>query len=573
MSKSTKNKGIDLSRCFVFDIENTTEEPSHAYVVSFLRLSTPDLDNIYRIEYNGDYVDFMHQFIGFIFSKKSYTTFFAHNLSHDFSYIYSFLCQHYGGEFSVDYDNTIILDVGHDIKKITLMFRGKKFIFRDTFALFTASLDRVMKDYTDVVKGETPLFSHIEDVIITDDIRDYVDNDVYGLAVALLKRLQTGKNKITTAGDAFATLKDFVNGDRNDVFSRYFPYLEFNEDKEMRAAYRGGYTYLNPLYAEKTINDITVIDINSMYPAQMYYKNLPFGEPLKVDDGEIKTTFFYTLGIQIFSFTSAQVKDNCAPFLCESNALMGANDYPVDWFPDNDGDRFTFALTLQEFELFKSTYYYEDLQLHGGWLFQSKKGVFRSYIDHFWKMKNDRHPVIKALGKLFLNSPYGKFAEGQIKNRWKIIYEDKITFKKDSEEVVQCGYLPVGIFITSYARVFLLESINKIGMENFIYCDTDSIHFTGDIPDNIEMDDYKMGLWKKENIFTRAYYIRAKRYCGEYYERGEMKLKIACAGIKRVSLYEQIKSVDDFRRGVMIKTFRFRYGKNGKYTENCEIKI
>lgn len=188
-------------------------------------------------------------------------------------------------------------------------------------------------------------------------------------------------------------------------------------------------------------------------------------------------------------------------------------------------------------------------------------------------MKNDSHPVIKALGKLFLNSPYGKFAEGQIKNRWKIQYENKMIFKKDGEEVVECGYLPVGIFITSYARVFLLESINKIGMENFVYCDTDSIHFKGDIPDNLEMDDYEMGKWKVENHFKRAYYIRAKRYCGEYYEGDELKLKIACAGIKKVDLYNQIKSVDDFRRGVMVKTFRFRYGKNGKFTEQCEIRI
>lgn len=569
----SKNTNIDLSKCFVFDLENTTEEPSFAYVVSFLRLSDIDLENIYRIEYTGDYFDFMNQFIGFMFSKKSYTTFFAHNLSHDFSYICSFLYQHYEGEFSIDYDNTVILDVGHDIKKITVVFRNKKFIFRDTFSLFTASLDRVMRDYTDVVKGETPLFSHIEDVVIDDEIRDYVDNDVYGLAVALVKRLKTGKNKITTAGDAFATLKDFVNGDKKDLFSRFFPFLSFEEDKEMRQAYRGGYTYLNPLYSEKTMNDLTVIDINSMYPAQMYNKPLPYGEPKRIEDGEVKTDFFYNLGIQIFSFESAQVKDNCAPFLCESNALMGANDYPVDWFPSSDKERFTFALTLQEYELFKSTYYYDDLQLHGGWIFQSKTGVFKSYIDHFWKMKNDSHPVIKALGKLFLNSPYGKFAEGQIKNRWIIQYENKMTFKKDGEEIVECGYLPVGIFITSYARVFLLESINKIGMENFVYCDTDSIHFKGDIPDNLEMDDYEMGKWKVENHFKRAYYIRAKRYCGEYYEDDELKLKIACAGIKKVDLYNQIKSVDDFRRGVMVKTFRFRYGKNGKFTEQCEIRI
>ena len=47
------------------------------------------------------------------------------------------------------------------------------------------------------------------------------------------------------------------------------------------------------------------------------------------------------------------------------------------------------------------------------------------------------------------------------------------------------------------------------------------------MPDNIEIDNVKLGAWKHESTFTRAKFIRAKSYIEEI----DGKLKVTCAGL------------------------------------------
>lgn len=87
-------------------------------------------------------------------------------------------------------------------------------------------------------------------------------------------------------------------------------------------------------------------------------------------------------------------------------------------------------------------------------------------------------------------------------------------------------YLPVGSFITAYARNKTIRtsqaikdySIKKYGKNKYVYSDTDSIHCLLDIEEVkqfCEIDDVKLGAWKHENTFTRARFIRQKCYIEE----------------------------------------------------------
>ncbi|MGN1371248.1 MAG: DNA polymerase [Candidatus Coprovivens sp.] len=37
----------------------------------------------------------------------------------------------------------------------------------------------------------------------------------------------------------------------------------------------GGFTYLNPIYKEKIVENINVLDVNSLYPSVMQYCKMP----------------------------------------------------------------------------------------------------------------------------------------------------------------------------------------------------------------------------------------------------------------------------------------------------------
>ncbi len=68
-------------------------------------------------------------------------------------------------------------------------------------------------------------------------------------------------------------------------------------DKEVRYAYRGGFTWLNDRFKEKEIGEGMVFDVNSLYPAQMYSRLLPYGEPI-VFEGKYVWDEDYPLHIQ-----------------------------------------------------------------------------------------------------------------------------------------------------------------------------------------------------------------------------------------------------------------------------------
>lgn len=360
-------------------------------------------------------------------------------------------------------------------------------------------------------------------------------------------------------------------------FTRFYSPLPPEIDDIMRSAYRGGFTYLNPARANTMLKGVHVIDVNSMYPAQMYYKKLPYGEPKIIDNGELETTSIYCLGIQIFSIDSCQLREGYTPFLSTANSMMRAASYLSEITEDEPIHRRTFSMTIEEFYLFKRSYHYQGLKLCGGFLFKGRNDMFKTYIDKYWELKSDKNPTITTIGKLFLNSLYGKFAEGYNKTTFNVYYDERIRYEISETEVRPCGYLPVGIFITSYARVFLLETIHSIGIHNFIYTDTDSIHYFR--RDNNDTDIYmhptNIGAWDNENYYDRAYYIRAKRYCGEILDKesGDVKLKIVCAGIATKSLKEQVTSIEQFKQGRPIKTIQFKQGVNGQHVIDKYIKI
>jgi len=193
-------------------------------------------------------------------------------------------------------------------------------------------------------------------------------------------------------------------------FEHYFPKLEYEIDKDLRKSYKGGFTYLNPIYKEKDVGKGSVLDVNSLYPSVMYEKMLPFGEPVFFE-GQYEEDKIYPLFIQMIT-CSFEIKKNRIPMIQIKNNRMYFR--PNEYLESSGGEVVCLVLTNVDLKLFLEQYKVYDLKYECGWKFKGIQGLFTKYIDKWIKIKNEStlsgNKGMRTLAKLMLNSLYGKFA-------------------------------------------------------------------------------------------------------------------------------------------------------------------
>lgn len=352
---------------------------------------------------------------------------------------------------------------------------------------------------------------------------DYIRNDVEIVAQALNVLFEQKLNKITQGSNALADYKRTVG----TSFKKWFPVPDY--DADIRQSYKGGFTYVNPRFINQRIGQGIVLDVNSLYPSVMYYNMLPFGEGISFE-GKYKKDKNYPLYVQMFK-CKFKLKDGFIPTIQLKNTLGFA---PTEYAIDSGNNEVTICLTSVDLKLFFTHYDVNVLEWVSGWKFKAQRGMFSDYIDKWITVKNDAtlegNEAMRTLAKLMLNALYGKFALNP-NVRSKIPYWDEkmkmVRYKLGEKEIRKPVYIPVGTFITAWARYKTITSAQEC-FDRFLYADTDSLHLIGtDYPDGLEIDKVKLGAWKHENTFEYAKFIRAKCYC-EFYNG---KLHVTCAGM------------------------------------------
>lgn len=363
-------------------------------------------------------------------------------------------------------------------------------------------------------------------------------------------------------------------------FDHFFPKLDIELDEYIRKSYKGGFTYLNPLYKEKDVKDGIVLDVNSLYPSVMYEKPMPFGYPVYFE-GEYKEDKIYNLYVQRLC-CSFEIKKDKIPTL----QIKGSMSFiPNEYLTSSNLEIVELTMTNIDLKLFLEHYDVYDLVYLDGFKFRSIEGLFCDYIDKWTERKiqakKDGNGGIYTLSKLMLNSLYGKFAlnpKGQLKRPY--IDEDGIIhYQKLDEEEREPIYIPVGSFITSYAREKTIRtsqaikeySLKNFGRDLYIYSDTDSIHTLLPIEECkkfCNIDDYKLGWWKHESSFTKAKFIRQKCYL----EMIDNKMEITCAGMPR-SCYENV-TWEKFKTGFTCSgKLTFKHVRGGVILIDTEFTI
>ena len=527
---------------FTADFETATWLSDETYVWAWAVCEIGNPDNII-IDNNID------SFIKFCEDHPN-TVLYFHNLKFDGEFIISYLFNN-GFEYIKDRkekrDNTfstLISDMGLFYQmEIYFSVKGKrckKVTIIDSLKILNMSVEQVAKSFGLPISKleldyDTP---RPRGYILKDYEKDYITNDVKIMALALDTLFKQELTYMTAGSNA---LHDFKKTHTIWKFDRMFPQLNKNIDEDLRKAYRGGFTYLNPIYKEKDVGSGVVLDVNSLYPSVMYEKPMPIGEPIFFN-GKYEEDRVYPLYIQMIT-CCFEIKPNKIPTIqVKKTKLFLDNEY----IESSHGELITLVLSSIDLKLFLDQYDVYELSYECGWKFKAMNDIFTKYIDKWIKVKieatKEGNKGMRQIAKIALNSLYGKFATGlTVQGKEPYLDNDGIVKYKLGEEEERKGlYLPIGIFITSYAREKTIRtsqaikdySLEKYGKDLYCYSDTDSIHTLLSIEELkqfCEIDNVALGKWKHESTFSKARFVRQKCYL----EMIDDEVKITCAGMPK----------------------------------------
>ena len=157
---------------------------------------------------------------------------------------------------------------------ITIKINGKYIQIRDSLKLLPFSVKKIGKSFETKHKKLEMEYTgfRYSGCKITDEEKEYIKNDVLIVAKALNILFSENLTKMTSASNALNDYKEIIGKNK---FSHWFTNLDYNVDKDIRQSYKGGFTYLNPIYKEKIVENINVLDVNSLYPSVMQFCKMP----------------------------------------------------------------------------------------------------------------------------------------------------------------------------------------------------------------------------------------------------------------------------------------------------------
>ena len=562
---------------FTADFETATWNPTKTWVWAW---SLCDIENPENVDVGNDIETFFERI-----KKEANPYIYFHNLKFDGEFILYYLMTHdfeyvetkekrnntfsaLISDMGLFYQIEVYFEVGKKTKKVTFIDSLK--IINQT----VESMPETFKIEENKLEIDYNLPREVGH-ILTREEEAYVKNDVIIVAKALKYLFDMGLTKMTAGSNALSEYKEIMKINR---FRNLYKPLNYEIDKDIRRAYRGGFTYLNPIYKNKTVASGEVLDVNSLYPSVMYKEILPFGDPFFYV-GEYKEDKVYPLYIQRLT-CSFKIKERKIPTIQIKHSRFVDNEY----LTDSGEEPVALTLTSVDLKLFLEQYDVWDLNYESGWKFKGMRGLFTEYIDKWIKVKNEAtisgNKGMRQVAKIMLNSLYGKFATSlDVQSKIPYLENEVVKYKLGEKDTKDGVYLPMGAFITAYARDKTIRtsqaikdySIEKYGVDMYCYSDTDSIHTIlpiEELKQFCNIDDVELGFWKHESHFTRAKFIRQKTYLEEI----DGEIQITCAGLPS-RCYDQV-TWHNFKEGLKVDgKLSFKHVQGGVILVETEFTI
>jgi len=496
---------------------------------------------------------------------------YIHNLSYDYCYIKDFLREKYNE------DADTMLAIGSH-KLITFSIAG--FIFKCSYRLSGSSLDSWCKDVGAKNKKHTGAIDYSEiiyqDSVLDNEHMEYMFADIESMNECLEIVMEEYHDNIftipyTATGYVRREARSNFNKDKSN--RKRFRNTKLSSEVYMmcRAAFSGGITHGNRNFAGIKVEDIIRHrDFRSHYPSQQRCYTAPTTKFSKYYDAEfdkntitidelIKLANKYCLLIDIM-FDGMEVKKGVTLPYAQDYKIYAGRCGKIDRISDNGrilklSGKSIVTLTEIDLKWICKQYNFNYTVLK---VYSSKKGEFPKYLqdtvdDYFIKktkykkeektfIKNghseESEEVVEAhrklmLSKAGLNGIYGMSATDPVRDsfiensngEWSI---EKVKEEKDITNALEDYYdswnsfmeYQLGVWTTANARNELMEFVEIIGYDNFIYADTDSIFYisTADVEKRITERNallLKISNFKKQYIETDGERINYNQFDDE----------------------------------------------------------
>ena len=577
---ASRGKTVQLNNMFVADFETcdaekvykldarTGKEIKHqkVWLAGFKNLETMESTYFYSLD----------EFMEAILSRGNNvnTEYAFHNIKFDGSYIIPWLLTNsytvslgrpQAGEFSVLVDKAKAWD------SITIQVtKRRKVLLWDSQKLFPCALEYLPDVYstpTQKVREDSEFYERVRPDGYIPDAREmgYFENDLQVPAEALNEHIKLFdlRFKKTQASQSFYNFEQGFGDWKGFKHWKFrFPALTTDEDKSIRPAYWGGIALVPAVKAAKKGKEdyynIGVMDINSSYPDKAANKKLPYGRCVAAyGEGQHPNMSKFWVAEALVEFT---LKENCLPCIPSAAISEGRPKETDKWMTDSEGivrlrfsniDYGTMQLSY-DIKVWRWCW-----SMHWAWKVQKEVADFvymnndnKVKFSKLAKLETDPHKKVyyntmRNRAKTDNNAFYGKFGEDIVKEGKTPYWENEdVIWRLDRSEEQNENkrkFLPVAMAITAWGRRQLVTLANILG-EDFLYCDTDSVHYllTGqwkiDLAAEkgiIKVDAEELGAWKLEGKAARGRYLRAKCYMEEMIDEktGKTHIEATVAGL------------------------------------------
>ena len=507
--------------------------------------------------------------------------FYVHNLGYEFQFLRAV------HDFTED---EVFCLSGRKVAKCEI---GSRFEFRCSYVLTNMSLREFLHkmgvehqktelDYAQRRFPWTPL---------TDKELEYCIIDVLGLYEALRKMMKADGN---TIADVPLTSTGYVRTDFKRAMRQggFLPMVHdcapsYDVYLALRRAFRGGNTHCSRVYTGVILENVTSFDRASSYPdvlVNMPYPVKPFVRDYTTDPDKLLPGFPYVMCIDFFDVDLQDPFYGC-PYLSIHKCynLTGAVN-------DNGrvirAKRFQTWLTDIDFQIVKDQYKWSRAVITScyrseyGLLPSAMKAVTMDYYERKTKLKGvDGQEVYYMKAKNKLNSIYGMCATNPVRTSLVFNGTDfNVKEVNEEEELKKANKKSFTVFAwgcwcTAWARYWLERAIRLCG-HKFVYCDTDSVKFIGEVDftslnaeikatsekhgayaDDPAGNRHYLGVYeceskKDENgrylpTYKRFCTLGAKKYA---YEDQDGKLHITIAGVSKGGAAE-LGKLENFKDG------------------------
>ena len=532
--------------------------------------------------------------------------FWVHNLSYEFQFLQGIY------RFGVD---DVFAVQSRKILKCTMLGNIE---FRCSYLQTNMSLDVFTRKMGCEVRKLTGTFDYSKirypDTDLSDDEIAYCVNDVKSLVEAIKTEMASDEDNIVTIP---LTSTGYVRRQAKKTMRTMYGFHSWILDQlpaydlyvVLREAFRGGNTHASRFYSGQILKEVHSIDRSSSYPDVLvnckfpisrfrYRPALPYEKLVREIRVQNKAAVFRVIFENIhlideFYPCPYLSRDKCRNYqkvLCDNGRVLTA-------------DHLETTVTDIDMAIIESQYTWDVIQIRD--VYTARYGYlpqeFRDLVCYYYKQKTELkgvegQEIYYDKFKAMVNALYGMCAQDPVKDS--IVYNPELPdlyclAGEDPSELLQRSNrkaflsYAVGVWVTAHARRELQEMIDLAGLQ-FIYADTDSVKYIGDldyseyndrirqrsISNNAYADDPKglrhyMGIYEVDADYQEFITLGAKKYAYEY---PNGKIGITVAGVGKLKGAKELQDAGGLIRFKEGFVFRAAGGTESIYNDDPEIK-